>query len=446
MKKVEFFRKKYPKFIFRSFDWKINPKGLEIFFNFEIFPDIKFRPKVLIEKITKKEIERVGEGPLNNFVFHLGLIETLSYWKATCSPEIEILAGNLKKEQIKWWKNLILKGMGQFFFENKIDFRGKFVQIKTKKEKDSVLFSLFEKNLDDSRVLVPIGGGKDSIVTLEYLKKLKKNLVLFCLNPEFHQKKILKISGAKESVFVKRKIDKKLFKLNQQGFLNGHTPFTAYLSFLSALVAVLKNCKFIAFSNEKSSNEGNVKYLGRIINHQYSKSKDFEKRFREYSKKYLAKDLEYFSLLRNFYEIEISAIFSQFPQYFGAFLSCNVAFQTRSGTKKPIKKWCGKCPKCLFVFASLYPFVGEKVIEIFKKNLFEEKSLLPTMLQLIGEKKFKPFECVGTKKESQLAFYLSTANYKKTGAKKLPFLLNYFEKRILRKIKNLSFSKFFTKK
>lgn len=433
MKKFEILRKKYPKFVFESFDWKLTSKGLEIFFNFKIEPEISFRPRLLIEDVSENEIKRVRKRVLENLIFNLGLIESLSYWKATCSPEIEIKAGCLNKEQIRWWKNLIIKGMGQFFYENKIDFRKKFFEIKSSKNFFEFSKLRYEKDLDQNKVLVPIGGGKDSIVTLEYLKKMKKKLVLFCLNPKFHQKKVIKISKIKDKVFVKREIDKTLLKLNQQGFLNGHTPFTAYLSFLSVLIAVLKNCKFIAFSNEKSSNEGNVKYLGRIINHQYSKSEDFEKRFRYYSKKYLAKKIEYFSLLRPFYELEISALFSQFPQYFDSFLSCNVAFQTDSGTKKPIKKWCGKCSKCLFVFASLYPFIGEKVIKIFKKNLFEDKSLLPTMLQLIGLKKFKPFECVGTIKESQTAFYLSWKKYKEKFPGKLPILLKNFENKILSK-------------
>jgi hypothetical protein len=420
--KAETLRKKYPKFIYNSFDFKLKKKGLEICFDFKIEPDIQFSPKVLIEGINEKEIKRVGEEALKNLIFNLGMIEILSYWKATCSPKIEILAGNLNKEQIRWWEDLIFKGMGQFFFENKINFlENNFLKIESFGEK----FERFDRKLNENKILVPVGGGKDSIVTIEYLKKLKKNLILFSLNPNENQKKIIKISKIKKKVFVKREIDKKLFELNRKGFLNGHTPFTAYLCFLSALIAVLKDCKFIAFSNEKSSNEGNVKYLGRIINHQYSKSEDFERKFRLYSKKYLAKNLECFSLLRNLYELEISALFSQFPQYFNAFLSCNVAFQTNSGTKKPIKKWCGKCPKCLFVFTSLYPFIGERVIEIFGKNLFEDKKLLSLMLQLIGKEKFKPFECVGTKKESFLAFKLSLKKWKKEN-KKLPFLLKKF--------------------
>lgn len=425
MRKFQTLRKKYSKFIYQAFNWKLDQKGLEIFFDFKIEPTIEFRPKILIEGIKKKEIERLGTETLENLIFNLGLIESLSYWKATCSPEILIETGSLSKGQIRWWKNLIFKGMGQFFYENKINFRkSNFIKIVPKFLRGPTPRKL---NLVEKKILVPVGGGKDSIVTIEYLKKMKKNLVLFCLNPQWPQKRIIKISGVEERVFVKREIDKKLLELNQKGFLNGHTPFTAYLNFLSVLVAALKNCKFIAFSNEKSSNEGNVKYLGEIINHQYSKSEDFEKKFREYSKKYLIKNIECFSLLRPFYELEITALFSQFSQYFDSFLSCNVAFQTNTGRKKPIKRWCGKCPKCLFVFTSLYPFIGEKVFKIFKKNLFEDKKLLPLMLQLIGKKKFKPFECVGTIKENYLAFKMSCEKWKEK-KEEFPFLLKFLEK------------------
>jgi len=167
------------------------------------------------------------------------------------------------------------------------------------------------------------------------------------------------------------------------------------------------------------------------INHQYSKSFEFEKDFKKYSKKYLAKDIEYFSFLRPLYEIQVVQLFAQYPRYFKAFLSCNEAFKTASGTKKPIKRWCGKCPKCFFVFSSLFPFIGkEKVSKIFNKNLFEDKSLIPLMLELIGEKKFKPFECVGTKKESLIALYLSVKEYINKN-EKLPVVLNYFKQKII---------------
>jgi hypothetical protein len=432
-------RKKYRRFIYEKYFWKILGRDLNISFVFKIEPDIEFNPKIIIKNIDKNRIKGLWNRVVNNLVFNLGLIELLSYWKVTCSPEIEIKAGPLNEEQIRWWKDLIINGMGQFFYENKIDFlKPNFLKfnVKTKdlvtnvKTKDLVTLK--------KRVLIPIGGGKDSVVTLELLKSTGNDIRCFSLNPTNAAQKIMNIAGCKEPIIIRRKIDEKLLELNQKGFLNGHTPFSAYLAFLSVLGAELFDYRYIAFSNEQSSNEGNVKYLGKIINHQYSKSFNFEKKFREYSHKYLTPVVQYFSFLRPLYEIQISKIFSKYPQYFNAFLSCNEAYKTYSGTKLPNKKWCGKCPKCLFIFTSLYPFVEtKKLIKIFRKNLFEDKNLLPLMLQLIGERKFKPFECVGTKKESLVAFYLSWE--KSTGQTRanLPILLKYFQNKILPKYKNL---------
>lgn len=433
MKKASILRKKYPRFVFEEYSWKISGKDLRIYFDFRIKPGIRFEPEIIIKNIDKNRVKRIGDRVLNNLVFNLGLIEILSYWKATCSPEILIKAGTLNKKQIEWWRDLILKGMGQFFYENKIDFRkSNFLNISTINEAGSRREdSSNEAGSRRDRVLVPIGGGKDSIITLEMLKRAKKNITCFSLNPTKAAKKIMKVAGCQRPIIVERKIDRELLKLNRQGFLNGHTPFSAYLAFLNVLCAVLSNHKYIAFSNERSSNEGNLRYLGKIINHQYSKSFDFEKKFRKYSKKYLVKNVEYFSFLRPFYEIQIARSFSKYQKYFSSFISCNEAFKTYSGARKPLKKWCCNCPKCLFVFAILYPFLEKKnLIRIFGQNLFEKKELLPPMLELIGEKRFKPFECVGTKKESLIAFYLS---WKKKGKGKLPLLLKYFERNILPK-------------
>jgi hypothetical protein len=220
--------------------------------------------------------------------------------------------------------------------------------------------------------------------------------------------------------------------MNRRGFLNGHTPFSSYLAFLSCLLAAIFDYRYIALSNERSSNEGNVKYLGKEINHQWSKSFEFEQRFRKYSKKYLGKETEYFSFLRPLYEIQIAKLFAENSKYFPVFLSCNEAHKTDSGRKKPLKKWCGKCSKCLFAFAVLYPFVSEKeLFKIFNKNLFNDRKLVSVMEELIGERNFKPFECVGTTKESLIAFYMSWQKAGKAGD--LPFLLKHFEKEILKK-------------
>lgn len=449
MEKISFFRKKYPKFVYRNYFYRISKNNLEIFFDFKIEPDIYFKPKIIIENVDKKRIEKMGNGVLNNLIFHLGLMEIPSYWKATCSPEIEIRAGHLNKKQINWWKNLIMNGMGQFFYENRIDFTAPdflniqissilinypMVELTSIEEIDRKETNRKETNR--KKVLAAVGGGKDSIVALELLKKGRGEIRCFSLNPTPAAKKIMGLAGCKKPIIVERKIDKRLLELNRRGYLNGHTPFSAYLAFLSILLAEIFGCQFVAFSNERSANEGNVKYLGKTINHQWSKSFEFEESFRDYVKKYLAKNIEYFSFLRPFYEIQIAKIFSRHSPYFKSFLSCNEARKTNSGRKKPAGKWCGNCPKCLFVFAILYPFLQEKIlIQIFGQDLFDKKDLLPVMLELIGVRKFKPLECVGTKRESLIAFYLSWKKYGGQTLVKLPYLLRYFQNKILSRTK-----------
>jgi hypothetical protein len=184
---------------------------------------------------------------------------------------------------------------------------------------------------------------------------------------------------------------------------------------LAVFCAVLFDYKNIVFSNEKSANEGNLKYLGKMINHQWSKSSEFEKKFKYYCKKYLAKNVNYFSLIRPYTELEISKMFLKYPQYFSVFSSCNVGSKTG-------QKWCGNCPKCLFVYAAFYSFLEkEQLFKIFGRDIFQNKKLLSAMKGLLGQGKVKPFECVGTKKESQLAFSLSLEKAKQSG--KIPYLL-----------------------
>jgi len=417
-------RKNYPIFIYRGFNFVYKEGSLKMTFDFFVEPDILFRPEIKIKNVNKNQIKRVGEKVLQNLVFHCGLAEIPTYWKATCSPEIIIEAGYLNKEQIRWWKDLFIKGMGQFFYENRVNFRQpNFLVIKTAQKYSNILQNVrtlssrnivFQRRLRNC-YLVPVGGGRDSIVTLEFLKKRGKEINSFLVNPTKAAKTVVKVSGTKNPIVVERTIDPKLLALNKRGYLNGHTPFTSVLSFLSVLCAALFDCRHIAFSNEKSANEGNVLYLGMMINHQYSKSSEFEEKFSSYVKKYLVKNIHYFSLLRKYSDLEISKMFIKHPKYFSVFSSCNRG-------QKLGKRWCNECPKCLFVYMTLYPFLEEKqLLKIFGQDLFENKKILPVMKALIDPKIPKPFECVGTKKESQEAFIFSKIKAKKIG--ELPYLL-----------------------
>ena len=415
--KYNYLKNKYPRFIYRKYSYKITEGNLKISFLFEIPPAIRFRPQIVIKNINETRSDRVS---FDNFVFHLGLMEMPSYWKATGAPEIVIEAGYLNKDQIKWWKDLIIKGMGQFFYENRIDWRSpNFLKIINLQRTVPCRFSGEQFSAKSkNRYLVPMGGGKDSIVTLEKLKTGGKETNCFVVNPTEATKKVLKVAGVKNPIIIERKIDPTLLELNKKGYLNGHTPFTALLSFLSVFCAVLFDYKHIAFSNEKSADEGNVMYLGKMINHQWAKSFEFERKFKNYCQKYLTPEVKYFSFLRKYSELEIAKMFTRYPKYFPVFSSCNVA-------GKMGDRWCGGCPKCLFIYAVLYPYLEKKeLLKIFDKDFFGNKKLLPVMKSLVGRGSHKPFECVGTYKENKRAFELSLEKAKKSG--KLPHLLQKF--------------------
>ena len=185
-----------------------------------------------------------------------------------------------------------------------------------------------------------------------------------------------------------------MLELNQEGYLNGHTPFSALVAFSSLITAYLHNLKYIALSNEASANESTV--AGSTVNHQYSKSFKFEQDFHNYEKEYIQSGIYYLSMLRPLSEFQIAEYFSRHPAYHEVFRSCNV------GSKQDI--WCGHCPKCLFVFLILSPFLSHsRLTEIFSTDMLEDRSMLEDFQKLTGLTEEKPFECVGSRDEVNAA-------------------------------------------
>ena len=384
-------REDYPTFIYESFEIKNSEDDITLKFKFVIENLRTFEPEVKISKsnlninIDNNLIENA-----KNAAFHIGLIELISYWKATCSPNVIIKAGYINEEQINWFKKLYYYGLGELFYTNGIhtsieDFMH--IKCESNEKYEDVI------NTNNEGYLIPIGGGKDSCVTLECLKNEGENYCLI-VNPKPVTLECAKVAGFRDYKIVKvtRIIDKNLLDLNAKGFINGHTPFSSMLAFLSYFIADIIGKKYIALSNESSANESNVE--GEKINHQYSKSIEFENDFREYAKKYLKRNTEYFSFLRPLNELQIAKAFSKLEQYHKIFKSCNV------GSKGVAWEWCCNCPKCLFVFTILSPFLyKEKLVNIFMDDLFERKDLLTTFIELTGNGDNKPFECVGTYEE-----------------------------------------------
>lgn len=420
-KSLEFkkYREEYKEFYYNSYSLTEDEEAIHLSFEFEIPNLTKFNPKI---KILKKNfnLKSIKTNEALNMAFNIGLVELISYWKSVCSPKVIIKCGYLNEDQINWWKKLYFYGLGELFFTNNIktDIEN-FMKIECVYNENNLPYDMIEDNLEG--YIVPIGGGKDSVVTLETLKINKNDDYCLIINPKPVTLKCAEIAGLETNNIIEiyRTIDKNLIELNSKGFINGHTPFSAMLAFVSYFVSYLLSKKYIALSNENSANESNV--VGEKINHQYSKSFEFEQDFEEYSNKYLKANIKYFSFLRPLNELQIAKIFSKHEKYHKVFKSCNV------GSKGKEWIWCCNCAKCLFAYIILSPFLyKEKLINIFGEDLFEKESLLKTFLELTGNGETKPFDCVGTYDEVNFAISKTIENLEKD-SEQLPYLLKYFK-------------------
>jgi UDP-N-acetylmuramoylalanine--D-glutamate ligase len=407
--------KKYSTFCFESFEIKLRQN--RIIFHYSVDNEIFFDPELELDLSPVKNISQIEAA-----VFNLGMAEIPSFYKTVCTPEIIVKAGPLTGGQIKFWENLYTQGLGEFFYKNKIDFRG-LINIQCPLRSPVARQVLLpDKSCcptpcsEDApcsehgtrRYLVPLGGGKDSIVAAESLKAKGIDFTWFMLEPWPVCKKVIRASGNPKKIEIHRdpaRYFKKVIELNQKGFYNGHVPITSVYIFSAALAAQIHGFTDIVLASERSANHGNLKYLGREINHQYSKSFEFEKACHKYIRKFISPGLNFYSILRNLYEIQITEKFTRYPQYFNSFLSCNRGLKSNKG-------WCCKCAKCAFVFAMLSAFLpSETVAKIFGKNLFQDESLLGLFEELLGRKNFKPFDCVGEPEEVLLALYLAKQQY-----------------------------------
>ena len=361
---------------------------LNVTFHFSLDDQYYFHPTMSIPARPFCNWNSIPRHQLESLVFHIGMVEMISYWKLACPKTVVVKPFDLKLCQKKWWRHLFYLGLGEFRYLNGIECSEQdFLRIEsgTNREVAPIDVKLEEK------VLIPVGGGKDSVVTLELLRNEMPAIPLI-LNPRGATVKCVQAAGyaMNEVAEVDRTLDSTMLLLNQEGFLNGHTPFSALLAFITLLIGVGSGSKYIALSNESSANESTVP--GTDINHQYSKSVAFERDFREYVALHLNSEIQYFSFLRPLNEMQIASLFSQCTAYHEVFRSCNAGSKTDS--------WCGKCPKCLFTWIILSPFLTrERLTEIFGKDLMRDPELKPIFEELNGTSAVKPFECVGTVEE-----------------------------------------------
>ena len=397
--KFDALREEFSTFTFERQTVKRENGALSLAFDFNLDDRYHFHPTLEIPARYDFNWERIPEKQLQALAFQIGMTELVSYWKIACPKRVVVKPFSLTDSQKAFWKKLYYNGLGEFLYLNCISVsEDDLMQIESIGNQS---FAKVDLPLEE-RTLVPIGGGKDSVVTLECLRG-QMPVVPMIVNPRGATLNCVKTAGYGENDFIviNRTLDPTMLKLNAEGYLNGHTPFSALLAFIGVLVAFGSRSKYIALSNENSANESTVP--GTNINHQYSKSIEFERDFRNYVAENLNDKVQYFSFLRPLSELQIAKLFAQCEAYHPVFRSCNVGSKTDS--------WCGHCPKCLFTWIILSPFISkEKLTAIFGKDLMADESLRPIYEELNGTADVKPFECVGTVEEVRACMDAANGN------------------------------------
>ena len=328
----------------------------------------------------------------------LHLVAGVSYYKAAVPPEIRIEAYDIDAGTAALLTSIYENGLGEFAYRNGLSLRGKIVFPAQAGAAAAPAAGLSE------HAVVAIGGGKDSLVSIEALRAagVAQTVTWVGGSP------LIAACAARTglpTLNIGRALSPLLFELNRRGALNGHIPVTAVNSVILALAALLHGHDQVVFSNERSASYGSLIPGTGEVNHQWSKGWDFERDFAAHLRSHVAADLRYYSLLRPFSELAVARQFARIDHYDAYFSSCNRNFHLLG--ERPAQRWCGVCPKCHFVFLALAPFMPKpRLMGIFGRNLLDEADQAPGFDALMEYRDHKPFECVGEGRESRAAMEL----------------------------------------
>jgi UDP-N-acetyl-alpha-D-muramoyl-L-alanyl-L-glutamate epimerase len=381
---------RYSEFVFESYRYDPAQALLSLRYRFADGPRFEER---LIFDFPSRTLPPAADMVLDRIFRLIFLLSGVSYYKTFVPPRLICEAFPLDRPTAEFLQDFYENGLAEFAWKNRISLQGHCEFRADPIASPSPIALELPR-----RTCVPVGGGKDSVVTLECLKTGGEDLVLFSLGDAQPIAACIAAAGL-PFIRVHRRLAPELLKLNDSGALNGHVPITGILSAIALACAVLSGFDTIAMSNEHSASAPNLIVKGVGINHQFSKSLEFEQAFSAYVEKHISPNIAYFSLLRPLSEIEIARRFSRHRQYFASFHSCNAAF--RQSPFERSRYWCCGCPKCRFVFLALAPFIAKtELIAIFGDDMLDDETQCDGFAALCGLREHKPFECVGEIAES----------------------------------------------
>jgi hypothetical protein len=348
-----------------------------------------------------------GSPGFERALLHLHIAAGTSYYKAGAPPDVVIEGAELTDAEADFHHHLYDEGLREFAVSNhlavphSVAIRSTGATGPGERPGPPGPPAAFDR---PGGVLVPIGGGKDSMVLIDAVAELQP--VLFAVNPHPLVLELARQSGH-AMVVVRRRLSPALGELNRMGARNGHVPITAIVSLIAVVGSFLYGYDSIAMAVERSASEETVVVDGVPVNHQYSKSLEFEQLLRHLLATTVDPGLLYGSALRPYSELAIARTFARLTEYHATFCSCNTVFRQSAGAEE---RWCGHCPKCRFVALMLAPFLSpEAVADIIGRDLFDDAGQVAGFAALMSDQD-KPFECVGERRESAAAVRLLSSH------------------------------------
>jgi hypothetical protein len=342
------------------------------------------------------------------------LLAGVSYYKTAAPPVIDFGETALTSAEEAFLREFYLQGLGEFAYRNNLDLTPLRLEAHRAPDQAPVQPAAPSKG----RALVPFGGGIDSIVTVEQVRQ-RADVALFIVSRPADRFDAIEQPAAVTGLPVvraEREIDPQLLRSADLGFLNGHVPVTGILSAIAVLAAVLEDRDAVVMSNEWSASVPTLEHAGRPVNHQYSKSEEFEAAFRDVLVRSPAPLPEYFSWLRDRTELWVAQVFAGLAPYHGSFRSCNKAFYSERARR--LTHWCGQCDKCCFIDLILAPFLPAGALrQIFAVTgePLGNPGLAGKFRSLLGAGA-KPFECVGEVTECRAAVLLAARRDDRAGS------------------------------
>jgi hypothetical protein len=391
-------RAEYPVFRIEDARAAVAPSGVRLEFAFAAGA-LRFRPAVELTGLRPDEARRVGTVTGQRLVRALAIVEAFSYWKALCSPVIEVALPAPEPAELGWWQGFWPGAMGEFFYRNRIDYTApEFLVVRGPAGAGPAGGSgPSAAGVEPAGPpLVLFSGGKDSLALARAVSGGAATFDVFLYNPGERLRGLAgSLAAGGRLVEVRRAILPELLRLNAAGHPNGHTPFSAYLAFAATLAGYLRGSGPVMAGNSRSDDEPNVAaYLGRPVNHQWTKSWEFERAARSYRDRWLPGAPGYSSPLRPLYELQIIASLAGDVDTYLRTVSCNRAADG----------WCRSCAKCAWVFLATAALFGHDLaIRKTGGDMFADPALSGVFEEMAGLAGVKPFECTGSEGEVRAA-------------------------------------------